>query len=295
MPATPSSTQHQHHGVVVVAPPRPFLSNTQRFGLVLGLTLAFSLGFVEFSSEHPDANKMAALALLISTFWVFEVLPLPVTALLPVVLFPACSLKSTAAVSAKYWNWVLMLLLGAFMVDIAIEKVGLHKRIALHILLGVGVSRPWLLLLGTLITADVISMFCSNTATCLMLSPFVCSMIDGARNDLLAPARHRGTGPTGVDSSDAEAGESTTPEAAAAAAAAEVELQERTHQAAGFSVFRDGPATTAAQGRPTGWRAWLPGAATETKDGPGGIDRLEQVRDPCLALTTRPISLPGLH
>jgi len=130
--------------------------------------------FLEVSDEEPQSNDMIAILCLVATFWVFEVLPLPVTSLLPLVLMPFAGIMSSKAASASYWGWVQMLFLGAFIVDIAIEQVNLHRRIALAFLMKVGVGYPAITALAFGTVSYSMSMWCSNTATTMMLTPFAC-------------------------------------------------------------------------------------------------------------------------
>eukprot|EP00929_Paragymnodinium_shiwhaense_P045100 TRINITY_DN23089_c0_g1_i1.p1 TRINITY_DN23089_c0_g1~~TRINITY_DN23089_c0_g1_i1.p1 ORF type:complete len:657 (+),score=117.52 TRINITY_DN23089_c0_g1_i1:100-2070(+) len=150
-------------------------------GFFLGL-----LGFIlclcfELSELYPRANDMLGITVLMAAFWVCEPLPLPVTALFPMVLIPSMGIMESGKVAASYWGWVQMLFIGAFLVDIAIERVQLPRRVALVILRRVGLRRPWVIMATFLLLAFVLSMFCSNTATCLMLLPFALGLLDAAK------------------------------------------------------------------------------------------------------------------
>ena len=99
--------------------------------------------------------KCGFVILLMATYWVTEVLPLPVTALLPVVLLPLFKIMTTDEVCIKYLKESNMMFMGSMMVAIAVEHCGLHQRIALRFLLLVGTS-PRLLMLGFMLP----TMFC---------------------------------------------------------------------------------------------------------------------------------------
>ena len=116
--------------------------------------------------------KCGYVILLMAVYWVTEALPLPVTALLPVVLLPLLKVMTTDDVCIKYLKESNVMFMGSMMVAIAVEHCGLHQRIALKFLLFVGTS-PRLLMLGFMLPTMFLSMWISNTATTAMMVPIV--------------------------------------------------------------------------------------------------------------------------
>ncbi|UBM61998.1 SLC13 family permease [Candidatus Sulfidibacterium hydrothermale] len=147
-------------------------------GFVLGLLLFFFiLFFVHLDPEKPAATATLAVAMLMAVWWVFEVVPLAVTALLPVFLYPLLGIMNGKAVSSVYFNDIIFLFIGGFMVALAMQRWSLHRRIALRILMLTGTS-PSKILLGFMLATAFLSMWISNTATTMMMIPILLSIIE---------------------------------------------------------------------------------------------------------------------
>ena len=126
-----------------------------------------------------EAWQVAAIVTLMAIWWASEAIPVPVTALLPLALFPLMQITDFKEAALPYANPNIYLFLGGFMLAIAIEKSGLHKRMALKMILAAG-SSGINLIGGFMLVAALISMFVMNTSTTLMLLPIglaVCSVV----------------------------------------------------------------------------------------------------------------------
>ena len=134
------------------------------------------LYFVNPFDVPPAAAKVLAIAGLMITWWVTEALPMPVVALLPLILFPLVNGAKLDETAAAYANPVIFLFLGGFMLGLAIEKWNLHKRIALNIVRITGTSGDRIVL-GFILATGLISMWLSNTATTMMMFPIALSVI----------------------------------------------------------------------------------------------------------------------
>lgn len=142
-------------------------------GIGAALTIYLLLGGAEISR---DARVVAAVGTLMAIWWMTEALPLSATSLLPIILFPLLTNRTTAAATAPYANPIIFLFLGGFLIAIAMQKVNLHRRIALATLRKVG-THPRRIILGMMISTAFLSMWVSNTATTLMMLPIALSVL----------------------------------------------------------------------------------------------------------------------
>ncbi len=125
-------------------------------------------------SETMD--PVLAVACWMIIWWIGEAVALPVTALLPVVLFPLLDIMKIGEVTSNYANSVVFLFLGGFIIALALEKVQLHKRIALRILKITGTQANGIIL-GFMIATALMSMWISNTASTVVMLPIAVSVI----------------------------------------------------------------------------------------------------------------------
>jgi sodium-dependent dicarboxylate transporter 2/3/5 len=138
-----------------------------------------------------EAASMAGLAVLMATAWVTEVVPIPVTSMFPLVLFPAFGVLGLRDVAASYGKPVIYLFLGGFLLALALQRSRLHRRIALSIAGALG-SRPSRLILGFMLASALLSMWISNTASVLVMMPIGLAILEEAKaSGVEAPAVSR--------------------------------------------------------------------------------------------------------
>lgn len=149
---------------------------SRKIGLVLGLFLFFySLFSTPPANMSEQAWITAGVGMLMAVWWVTQVLPLPVTSLLPIILFPLIGISSVREATVPYVNPVIFLLLGGFIIATALQRWQLHRRLALTILHLVG-SQPHAIVGGFMVVSALLSMWISNTATTIMMLPIAISL-----------------------------------------------------------------------------------------------------------------------
>ena len=136
---------------------------------------------------EPNAQKAAAITVLMICWWITEAVHIGVTGLVPLVLFPLLGVESSRDISAHYGNHLVFLFVGGFVIANAMEAWNLHRRIALNMISWFG-SRPRPMVLGFMITTAVLSMWISNTSTTMMLLPMAMAIV----NQLADSAEIRG-------------------------------------------------------------------------------------------------------
>lgn len=150
---------------------------TRHYGLIGGAVLfALLLILPPPAGMELPAWRIAALTLLMAAWWMTEALPLTVTALLPFLIVPAFGVMEANAIAREYYSPILFLILGGAFLALAIERVGLHRRLALAILKR---ARPTAhgLLLAFMATTALLSMIISNTSTALIMVPIALAVL----------------------------------------------------------------------------------------------------------------------
>ena len=150
---------------------------TKMVSVITGLVACGAIVvFGNLDPANPKVTYTFAVAVLMAIWWITEAIPLAATAFVPVVFFPLLGIIDGKTVSALYFNHVIFLFIGGFLVALAMQRWNLHKRIALRILLLFGVS-PGRILMGFMLATAFISMWMSNTATAMMMIPIAISVI----------------------------------------------------------------------------------------------------------------------
>ena len=149
---------------------------SRKIGLILGPLFFFVLINLPNQLISINADAVIAVALWMIVWWITEAVSISVTALLPLLLFPILKIMSMDDVGANYGSPIVFLFFGGFVMALALEKVNLHKRIALSIIKITGTT-PNKVVLGFMIATAVLSMWISNTASTVVMLPIAMSVI----------------------------------------------------------------------------------------------------------------------
>jgi solute carrier family 13 (sodium-dependent dicarboxylate transporter), member 2/3/5 len=149
----------------------------KELAIVVGIIVAVFLFFVNPFSVNEKAKLVLSIAGLMITWWVLDAMPLPVVALLPLIVFPLLHIAPIKETAKAYADPIIFLFMGGFFLGIAIEKWNLHKRIALNIIKLTGTNGNNIVL-GFILSTGLLSMFLSNTATTMMMFPIALSVIN---------------------------------------------------------------------------------------------------------------------
>ncbi len=156
--------------------------------LLVGPLAGFAAWFAMLAAgSAPAAAVTLGVTLFCVIWWVFEPIPIPATSLVPFALLPMFGVITGAEAGQAYGNPLVLLLLGGFILSMAMERSGAHRRIALALMRAVGSGSSRRLVFGFMIAAAVLSMWISNTATTLMMLPVALAVLERARDPKLAP------------------------------------------------------------------------------------------------------------
>lgn len=169
------------------------MNAAKKIGLIVGLVAALIIYlFGNFDPSNPQVTVMAAIAALMAVWWITEAVPLAVTSLIPLILFPVFGILKSDEIAGSYINSIIFLFLGGFMIALAMEKWGLHKRIALKVITLFGGS-PNSIVFGFMVSAGFLSMWISNTATAIMMLPIAIAIISRMENQFGKESTHNFT------------------------------------------------------------------------------------------------------
>ncbi|AKG05170.1 anion transporter [Salimicrobium jeotgali] len=155
----------------------PSYSKVQWIGLIIGpLLFVLTLLFFQPEGMSDDAQAVLASTLWVASWWMTEAAPIPLTSLLPIILFPLTGGLGMDETASSYGDDTIFLFMGGFMIALAMEKWNLHKRIALSIILVIGTNTERIIL-GFMVATGFLSMWISNTATAMMMVPIGLAII----------------------------------------------------------------------------------------------------------------------
>lgn len=153
----------------------------QRWGLWGGLAAFLILLILPAPAGMPLAAwRVTAMTLLMAVWWMTQALPLTATALVPFVLLPLFGVMNASEAAAAYYSPILFLVLGGAIIALAIERTGLHRRLALGIVKRGGAT-PGAMLFAFMASTAIVSMIVSNTATTLIMMPIALAVLHAAR------------------------------------------------------------------------------------------------------------------
>ena len=155
---------------------------SKKIGLVLGPIVFLILNLLPFEMVSEKGDPVISIAAWMLIWWITEAVSISVTALLPLLLLPILKVLPIAEVGANYGSPIVFLFFGGFVMALALEKVNLHRRIALNIIRLTGTT-PNKVILGFMIATATLSMWISNTASTVVMLPIAISVINLLVND----------------------------------------------------------------------------------------------------------------
>lgn len=155
---------------------------SKKIGFLAGPLLCILILALPFDIINPAIDRVIAIAAWMIVWWITEAVSISVTALIPLALFPLLGIGDIKSVASNYANPIVYLFFGGFVIALALEKVQLHKRIALSILKITGTKANGIVL-GFMIATALMSMWISNTASTVVMLPIAVSVIQLLMDD----------------------------------------------------------------------------------------------------------------
>ncbi len=156
---------------------RSRLPSRRRIGLIAGVAgFALILVLPAPDGMSDAAWRTAAVAVLMAAWWASEAIPIPATALLPLVLFPVLEIATIGDAAKPFANPLIFLFLGGFILALTVQRWDLHRRVAINLLRLFG-DKPARIVAGVMVTTAVLSMWLSNTATAMLMLPIAASTV----------------------------------------------------------------------------------------------------------------------
>ncbi len=152
-------------------------------GPVLGVIAWFVLAQLGLTEQ---ASWCGAITALCAVWWVTEPIPIPATSIIPFAAFPLTGVLTHKEVAGAYGHTLILLLMGGFILSMAMERSGAHQRLAIGMVRAVGGKGGRRLVLGFMVASAVLSMWISNTATTLMLLPVALAVLDQSQDKKLS-------------------------------------------------------------------------------------------------------------
>ncbi len=157
-------------------------TSVRRIGLLLGPIAFLLIHYGPWTILDDQATGVIAIAIWMVIWWMTEAVSISVTALIPITLMPLFGLAELKSVANSYGHPIVFLFFGGFVMALALEKVQLHRRIALNIIKLTGTT-PDRVILGFMLATALLSMWISNTATTVVMLPIAVTVIDLLKND----------------------------------------------------------------------------------------------------------------
>lgn len=152
------------------------ITSINKTGFFAGIVVFLLVLFLPIDGLSFEARAVLATAFLMGVWWITETIPIYITALIPLILFPILNVGDVVKTSVSYADRIIFLLLGGFFLASAVERCGLHKRFAMHMLKIFG-SRPKYVIGAFIIITGSLSAWMSNTATALLMIPIATALL----------------------------------------------------------------------------------------------------------------------